>query len=259
MLANEREKKIRQLLLEYKHIDIHTLCSLLSCSIATARRDLDKLEKAGFLIKAYGGAVLKETASQDIVISGMEDAYLNEKIQIGVIASALIDENDVIFLAAGSTCMQIAKNLDRKKELTVVTTSVNITNELLGEPHINLISTGGNIQSLGNDSYCSGSIAQASASGMFFQKCFFSVDAASIEFGYMLNNDKDYALLKTVMEHSEDTYVVLDYSKFNKRAFSSFCSILDIKKIITNTYLPDEYKKYLFSNGIKLYTTFDNI
>ena len=60
MFAAERTRKIKEILLEYKHVDVNTLCSLLDCSIATVRRDLDKLEEEGFLTKAYGGALLNE-------------------------------------------------------------------------------------------------------------------------------------------------------------------------------------------------------
>ena len=60
MFAADRIKKIKDILYEYKHVDINTLCALLGCSIATVRRDLDRLESEGFLKKAYVGAILNE-------------------------------------------------------------------------------------------------------------------------------------------------------------------------------------------------------
>ena len=61
MFAAERKAKIKEMLLEYKHVDVSTLSSLLSVTVATIRRDLDELEKAGFLKKMHGGAVLDES------------------------------------------------------------------------------------------------------------------------------------------------------------------------------------------------------
>ena len=52
MFANERLRKIRSFLLDYKKVDMNTLCNLLDASISTVRRDLDKLEQEAFL-RAY--------------------------------------------------------------------------------------------------------------------------------------------------------------------------------------------------------------
>ncbi|WPX08484.1 DeoR family transcriptional regulator [Caldicellulosiruptor danielii] len=54
MLVAERLKKIKEILLQKKHIDVATLAELLNVSEVTIRRDLDKLESEGFLIKTYG-------------------------------------------------------------------------------------------------------------------------------------------------------------------------------------------------------------
>lgn len=64
MLVAERLKKIKEILLQKKHVDVATLAELLNVSEVTIRRDLDKLESEGFLIKTYGGAILKEEATK---------------------------------------------------------------------------------------------------------------------------------------------------------------------------------------------------
>ncbi len=60
MFAAERRKKIKEIMLEYKHVDMNTLCSLLDVSLATVRRDLDQLSEEGFLQKEHGGVILIE-------------------------------------------------------------------------------------------------------------------------------------------------------------------------------------------------------
>ena len=101
MFAAERIKRVKEILLEYKHVDINTLCTLLSCSIATVRRDLDKLESEGFLIKAYGGAILNETNTQQIVLSEADDPYIKDKQHVAEIAVSLISDGDIIFFGPG--------------------------------------------------------------------------------------------------------------------------------------------------------------
>ena len=60
MFADERTEKIKALLLDYKRIDINTLISMIPASPATVRRDLEKMEKEGFLRRTHGGVVLVE-------------------------------------------------------------------------------------------------------------------------------------------------------------------------------------------------------
>ena len=60
MFADERTEKIKALLLDYKRIDINTLISMIPASPATVRRDLEKMEKEGFLHRTHGGVVLVE-------------------------------------------------------------------------------------------------------------------------------------------------------------------------------------------------------
>ena len=48
MMGTDRRKMIRELLLEYTHVDVSSLCAFLHVSPATVRRDLDALEQEGF-------------------------------------------------------------------------------------------------------------------------------------------------------------------------------------------------------------------
>ena len=162
--------------------------------MATVRRDIDKLEKSGFLIKTYGGAVLNDVLTQEIVSSNIDDAYIDEKIQIGLISSSLIQDNDTIFLGSGSTCMQIARSIVNVKNLTIVTNSLDIIYELRDRSNINVVSTGGNVQMVNDQLSCYGFVAISSVNGLFIKKSFFSMDAADIEYGYMLKNYQDEAL-----------------------------------------------------------------
>lgn len=257
MFAAERIKKIKSILLEYKHIDVNTLCTLLSCSIATVRRDLDKLEQEGFLIKAYGGAILNESNAQQIVLSEEEDPFLKDKQQAAEIAATLINDNEIIFLGAGSTCLEIARRIKSKNNLTVVTPSLDAAYELSGARQLHVIVVGGDLEASGGSVYTLGMQAINTISSIFIEKSFFTVQGISKEFGYTVNSYDTMNLLQAVMRQCNETYVVADASKFNRRSLVQLADICAIKNIITNLEIDSEYKDFLFRNKIKLYTSID--
>ena len=54
MFAIERLNKIKEILLREKRVDVFELSELFSVSEVTIRRDLDKLEQEGYIIKRTG-------------------------------------------------------------------------------------------------------------------------------------------------------------------------------------------------------------
>ena len=58
MFAIERIKIIKNYLIENKQLEVNILSKMLNVSEVTIRRDLEKLEKEGFITRTHGGAVL---------------------------------------------------------------------------------------------------------------------------------------------------------------------------------------------------------
>ena len=257
MFAAERLAKVREVLLEYKHVDISTLSSILSVSEATIRRDLEKLEDEGFLTKTHGGAVINDEADQEAVLSFVDDPYIDEKRQIGIIAAQMILNGDVIFLGAGTTCQQIAKHIKDRKDLTVVTNNINIILELYGCNNISLLVLGGNIKSYGASISTSGQFSKKMLEGVFVDKAFFTVNGISIKDGYTLSSVELAEIYNIVLKNADESIIVMDYSKFDKRAFVQLGNIDLVKKIITNAQVSLPYKKFFFESNIQIFTAFN--
>lgn len=257
MFAAERLAKIRNILLDYKHMDVTTLSSMLSVSEATIRRDLDKLEEEGFLLKTHGGAVISDEGSQEVQLNHIEDPYLQEKRQVGLIAAHMINNNEAIFLGAGNTCLHIAKNIKDKKDLTVVTNNINIVLELSNCNNINLLVAGGNLESIGSSLALIGQFAKKTLEGIFLDKAFLSVNGVSLKYGYTVSSSHQAEIYDILMKNSDEVIIAADYSKFDKRSFTPICPINAIKKVITNAQLSLEYKQFFFDNNIQVFTAFD--
>ncbi len=257
MFAAERYAKIREILSEFGHADLATLCSILSVSEATVRRDLEKLEREGFLSRTHGGAVLIQEGST--VTPDQNDSMLEEKRLISGIAVQMIENGESIFLSAGSTTLQIAKKLKNHSNLTVVTNSFQIMQEIVQYRGITAISTGGNAELQGNQLALSGKFAVKMLSDIFFDKSFISVNGISIEHGYTVQNAELAEVYSKAIENSMEAIVAADYKKFGRRSFTKLGDIKLFQKVVTNMQVGLEYKKFYFDNEIQCYTTFDDV
>ena len=104
MLAEERFREILKLVEEHKTITVQELTELLDTSESTIRRDLTTLHKKGKLIKVHGGATAVNMAqyTRDESVAVRQDLNIDEKVQIGKYAAALIEKDDFVYIDAGT-------------------------------------------------------------------------------------------------------------------------------------------------------------
>ena len=148
MLATQRLQKIREILIKQEAVDIPYLCETLDVSEVTIRRDFDKLEKEGFIKKAYGGAVLNKD-----FINLKSTPYLNESNLesdedmklISEIAQNMITTGDAIYLGGGIASRYIARNISSQKRITVITNDIFVAGELWDKPNVKTNVTGGEL------------------------------------------------------------------------------------------------------------------
>lgn len=254
MFAIERLNKIKEILLREKRVDVFELSELFSVSEVTIRRDLDKLEQEGYIIKTYGGAILNRKQFNDDSVVDFSGEVSEEKQLIGRIASEMIEDGSPIFLGPGTTCLEIARNI-KKKRLTVVTNDLLIGYELRNCPGIKVIVTGGDL--IPSTTALSGGFALRTLDGFFISKAFIGVKGINFNSGYTVDIYEEVIVTEEVRKKSNELIIVADYTKFNCTAFARLGDLLIAKKVITNKQIPTEYKKFYFENNIKLYTTFE--
>ena len=89
MLAIERRNAILSVLREDKHVVVSELAKAFEVSEETVRRDLDKLEKEGLVVKTYGGAVMSENNSVELPYVVRKKANVTAKQKIAELAAEL--------------------------------------------------------------------------------------------------------------------------------------------------------------------------
>ncbi len=75
------------------------------CSASTIRRDLSKLQQLGKLQRVHGGAMLKENRMIEANLTEKLATNLDEKKMIAKIAANQINDNECLFIDAGSSTL----------------------------------------------------------------------------------------------------------------------------------------------------------
>ncbi len=260
MFAVERIKKIKEIVYERKKVDVITLSNELSVSDVTIRRDLEKLENESFLTRSHGGAILNEYLNviDSQLILPLDTTNAHEKQTIGKLCSHMVNDNDTIILGPGTTSRYIAKNLDNKKNIKVVTTDILVAAELIklsATSDIKVVLTGGDVEA--SNYQLVGRIAEKAFDNFYVNIAFVEVDGVSFDRGYSVSSVEKGFIIKAIASVSKDVVAVCDYTKFNDISFSPLGPVNMFKKVVSNEQTPTEFKEYYFENNIQLVTTFD--
>ena len=237
MLAIERRNAILEKLQAERRVVVSELSQIYKVSEETIRRDLEKLENDGFVIKSYGGAVSNENANVDLPFNIRKKRNVISKQKIAEVISSRIKDGTSIMLDASSTAVYIAKALKERKNLTLITNSIEILIEMFDTPNVNVLSTGGAMRE--------GSFALVGPQTDKMLKSY-HVDVAivsakgfDLETG-MTDTEELHANNKKTMLHAgREKVLAVDSSKFGKTAFTEIGTLEDISMVVTDAK-PDE-------------------
>jgi len=132
MIPAERRARIVDLVKERRAIRVSALSEDLGVSGMTIRRDLERLEVEGILVRTHGGAVLKRHMAEETLYVERESASAEEKRRIAERAAALIEPGETVFLSSGTTAARVIRHIDPSLEARIVTHNVGAVQEARG-------------------------------------------------------------------------------------------------------------------------------
>lgn len=252
MLANQRRKKILELLREDGAAKVTNLSKIFKVSDVTIRHDLEKLEKDGFVTREHGGAFLKEVESLVRSFALINKSNMDMKAVIGKHAAGLIEEGDTIILDSGSTTTEVAKNLVGRKNLTVITNALNIALILGAEPDLEIIMTGGEFKP--PTLSLTGQKAATFFQDVHVDKLFLATAGISLRSGLTYPSLSDIVVKKAMIDVAETVYLVADSTKIGKGALASLGALSLIDFIITDSGIGKDHLKLFRDHDIKIIT-----
>ncbi|MBO0590171.1 DeoR/GlpR transcriptional regulator [Cellulophaga sp. E16_2] len=247
----ERRKKILNLLDTNGQVFVHELSEQFKVSEVTIRNDLELFESKKLLIRARGGAMkFENSVSTDYRISEKDKIHYAEKIKIGIKAASLVNEGETIILDSGTTTMEVARHLDSKNSINVITNALNIANQLINSLNINIIVPGGTLRK--NSHSLVGPLAEKNLRNFYVDKLFLGVDGFDCSLGAFTPNIEEASLNQIMIEIAKDVILVADSSKFNRRSLAFICSTQKIDIIVTDDKISSENQKQLEELGVKV-------
>ncbi|MBN2347977.1 MAG: DeoR/GlpR transcriptional regulator [Bacteroidales bacterium] len=247
----ERRKSIINLLSEAGQVIVTDLSNRFKVSEVTIRNDLEQLEQKNLLIRARGGAMIVEPGvSFDKRISDKHKLNYKDKARIGRKTIELINENDTIILDSGTTTMEVARNLENIKELTVITNALNIVNQLINFQNINVIIPGGYLRK--HSQSLVGPLAEKSFRNFYVDKVFMGVDGFDTSKGIYTPNIEEAHLNNIMIEIAKEVILVTDSSKFKRKSLTFICPVNKINKVVTDEGISPEDIRRLEDEGVEV-------
>ena len=239
MLQNERQHRILKEL-EVRHaVKVHELAEELESSESTIRRDINELDQMGKLKKVFGGAIsiVRGTAFVEADVASRDQMNVEEKLRIARYAATLIEDNDFVYLDAGTTTGKMIDFLE-KKNVTYVTNGITHARRLI-ERGLPAFMIGGLLRP--SSEAVVGEAAIEAVRRFNFTKCFMGAKGVDMERGYSTLDISEAAVKKAVMERANLSYVLVDHTKLNLVSSVSFAG-LETACIITDRLEDQRYR-----------------
>ena len=250
MTLKERHEQILSILNQSGAVSVCSLSERLDVSSVTIRKDLSILENKKLLYRSHGSAILINPYINDRPINEKEKLSVKEKKAIGMEAAKIINPKDSIIIASGTTMYFLAKEVNRSNNLTVITSSTNISSILSSSSTIKVIQLGGYVRSTSASTV--GEFAEKMLDNFSCNKLFMGVDGIDLDYGITTTNSMEASLNRKMIEVSQKTIILCDSSKFGKRGFGKICGLESIHQIITDNNVSPRIVESLTEMGIEV-------
>ncbi len=240
--AEDRQKKILDVLKLNKKMTIEEATALLKISISSARRLFIEMENSGTVVRMHGGIHRLPSEALTYSFDELASKSINEKQQIAFRASELLCNNDVVYFDSGTTILQLAYAVKKRISAGSLSGIKVITNSLANlfvlQDLCTVFLVGGeyHVKRQAFSGYSSEKFIQ----NFIYKKAFLGADGVDMTEGFMTTDTDTAKLNEIVIERSEKNYVLLDSSKFCLRSFVSYATTSDIKAIITDSLISKE-------------------
>ncbi|MDR0667361.1 MAG: DeoR/GlpR family DNA-binding transcription regulator [Prevotellaceae bacterium] len=247
----QRHRYILERLRKEGEVRVVDICNDLDVSQVTIRKDIKLLVRKNLLFRSHGSiSLLDPYLTRDVSVREKELIKVDEKIRIARKAASLIDDMDAIIIASGTTVLYLAKQLEAKQQLTVLTSALNVATVLCQNPTIEVIQLGGIVRKTSTS--VNGPFIQQMLSQFSCSKLFLGVDGIDLEYGCTTSNLMEANANQHMIAAVQRTIILTDSSKFGKRGFGRICSFDKVHQIITDDKVSETVVKALEDMGVEV-------
>lgn len=254
MHAEDRERLIEDALRSRGFVTYRELEASLDASPATIRRDLSRMEQAGRLSRVHGGAKLPAAPApgpQRLAVTTFEQSItqnLPAKQAIGRAAARLCAPGAGIMMDGGTTTLQMCPHL-AGRNLQVLTNSLHIVDELLGQDGTSILVPSGTVFREQNII-----LAPAGEESMprFHAPQLFMGAAAVGPQGVMQQDVILVAAERRLIDRADEVILLVDASKFGSSSGAIVCGLDEVDVLVTDRTPEPAMRDALDQAGVRV-------
>jgi len=247
LLPAERHRTIQDVLEERHVVRVSTLSDLLGVSEVTVRRDLEALERRGFLERIHGGAVATRRMRSEPRYLDAMTTYPDEKRLIGRAAAQLVEPGDTLFLNGGTTTLEVFRHL-ATPDVKVVTNHVGIALES-ADREIELVLVGGHYRAPSNSLV--GPFATENLRRVNATRAFIGAEGISRRSGMTTPSAVEAEIARMMIDGtSGEVILVADHSKMGTVADFVIVGLDRVDRLVTDGGIDREYRQGLEEAGL---------
>ena len=218
-------------------------------SVATVRRDIDKLDEQGLARKVYGGvSAIDGVAAHGVfarTYAERSDVAVAAKRAIGAEAALMVQDGDAVIVHGGSTCFRLGERL-AGRNIRLCTNSMPLA-AMLGESgSCALTVIGGELHREPRILHSTGSVIPFYAS-----KLFLSAQGVG-EAGLLESHPLLVETTSRLAECADHIVALIDSSKFTTGARKVSLPWSRIDTLVTDDGLTAEHRAMLDANGVEV-------
>lgn len=233
-----------------KHVTVAMVCEQFEVSEATARRDLKELDRQGLVQRVHGGALsLRKSPGENPVFQRL-NSQAEYKERIGIAAASLVNPGETIFLGSGTTVFEVARNLKQIKDLTVITNSLLVLNELLNYENVTIIGLGGVVRR--SELSMIGHLTEDALSALNADKTFMGIHGIDLEQGLTNHYLPETMTDRKILEFGKQVILVVDHTKCGRISVANVAPVTAVDILVTDSEAPPDFVKTLRDKGINV-------
>ena len=235
--SDQRRDAIMQRMYAESSVRVKDLSEAFSVTEETIRQDLSRLEALGLCTRTHGGANLRQYSQVAVDIKAQEHAH--EKNRLARAAMNRIKDDTTVWIGPGTTLSAMARYLPLRKNLLIVTNSLELACNARTSRH-EILFLGGRIQKIASCSV--GMFALDNLSHIQIDQAFIGCDGFVEGEGPTTFSFEEMEIHRRVMSLSKEKVLVCDASKFQHSGTYIYASCSDFDTLIT-TPLTEKMKE----------------
>jgi DeoR family fructose operon transcriptional repressor len=248
-LALDRRRRIASMVREHGSVRASELSDLFGVTDETIRRDLNELAQGGILRRLHGGAVAERMRAESYFGRRLHEQE-GEKQAIAREAAKLVSDGSTIIIDSGTTALHFARALHDKRDLVVITNAVTNAVELMDNPNVTVVLTGGVVRRATFGA--AGDMAVSNLGALRVDQTFLAITGVSIEGGLTYPAFEEAAVKRAMIAASSEVILIADHTKFSHDTMVRVAPLEVVSKIVTSPGLDPRVEAHLRDIGVEV-------